>query len=1659
MRNKKLLSVILAASMVMSMNSFTFADEVVEVSESGRVETVDEYQSGGELLGESIESTGAAVAGEVAYTAVNSEKRWSSNTSFDASTGVLTANADIKGTGAAASGWAYYGHGLIITGKTVDATDNAWDNTSVLLRDINGVITIYEGGTKANIDEIVISDGDDVAGPSENVEIVSRRNDGLISIKCASRRLLENKEYARITYNSTPYTDEVGGASKTIHPDFSLNLSLSPGDDLEDLDALDKLDGANIVAGSDVGIYGLNLWGSGAAKTAGTNDKFSDAGFNKYEFDYILVSEGKPVQIVRCNDGGSAYVTFAKGAKDMRLLRVDDAVTQTINSKTGLHDSTLANNDAASTTYKKLNELEEAVASGTSKETSKGFASKEGFFVGATKPAAVGTDKYESKFYVVGAGDTELDEVSEVKDFGKYEYDGNVIEDMVKFGVGEGYDLVPPETENSAVNIYNVLRKEDMNGNVDYTLQGHYVLGAESKATSPSAFVKSLGIEANEVDGSIVISSSDSGYVNFSHTYDADTGTEADPHNDDVTVPVQYKVTKTKPEDMKSTDTAGWVESPGTTSKQYKLDGESTNIFYKADDDDANEAKKITFEGSDLKAGEVYYVYARLDGIRDFTRDKWYIPSESVLLKRIQIGGDVGYGFKTDGTVAVSANEITTVDALKSAIAAKSYMTKDGAKDAGTTLTGDDIVYVSMNGVDAKAGSTEMEAAIEKSLTTSGNYAGTVSFNTLNGEAYSTKPVDFTLKVTRNEPYYTLSLGEEPIEIDAGSTAEALGKKIASTATLTGVMETKEANEDGTLKNIETAEAVDEENLVVVTASNNMIISDEDLAEAGTLTVSVCDIAHMDKDFAPAAAETKIKINEVKAPVPVYTISVDAAMEVEAGTKADELGGIVFDKYMEVFDESSSKVSALPEGTTVSVSAVDGGAEIDDAWLAVSGNEAGVRVSLMFGDEVVDSKESVLKVTVKAEEPVTEAEYKITISGNFTATVSSDAADLVKEIKTSAVVTKDGATMADVDSDAISVNKIDGTEITDEDLGEEGEFDVVAWFKGDGAEAVSSNTAAVTVKEEEKEAAFGIELSSNRIQVTDGMTAAEVEAYVILNNIKFVDADGNDVGESVTGIAPSFNAVAVNGKSVEGLSDDDIVAGNTIEYFVSLHSLITGGELGEEIGRTENGTIEVAAEKPSEVAYGLRIDERISVSENDTVDAVEKKILDTAVVEITNADGETETADVPAASFGDLSVIKADGGKISANDIAADNTFEVRAVLDFEDETIETISSNAATVTVEAAKKEAKTYNVTVAPISVEEGTSAADFEAEVVKATKVEGIDTVDAKAITVKVVSGDATTVAGMLAKAGEYGIEVVYTDENGSGSGTADVTVNEKKAEIPEVNAYLAVDDFEAEQGISMNGFRLLVSENALLTVSGGMADIDADLFEFSVSGNEDIEDRLSASGNFVVTVSYPVNGTSVSDDAVVTITPAKQEESGQSTSGNTAPSANAVIPNTVSIDGVKAVGSDIILYPTKLPFIGANYKKALKGTTIVSISGNNSPIKSIGLKMKAGKTGTAEIKSIKFQDGKKIKKPGITIQITPYEITDKNAATVVDKSKIKNKNGKVKGAKCTFSDIKVGANSISTKAKKISPKDISLSSGKVTFGGNYTGTISANLIGLS
>ncbi|MBO6132770.1 MAG: DUF3089 domain-containing protein [Lachnospiraceae bacterium] len=192
------------------------------------------------------------------------------------------------------------------------------------------------------------------------------------------------------------------------------------------------------------------------------------------------------------------------------------------------------------------------------------------------------------------------------------------------------------------------------------------------------------------------------------------------------------------------------------------------------------------------------------------------------------------------------------------------------------------------------------------------------------------------------------------------------------------------------------------------------------------------------------------------------------------------------------------------------------------------------------------------------------------------------------------------------------------------------------------------------------------------------------------------------------------------------------------------------------------------------------------------------------------------------------------------------------------------------------------------------------------------------------------------------------------------------------------------------------------------------------------------------------------------------------SNKTASANASVSLNKVLSaNTISINKTyTSSDGKIVKYPEKLPFVGANWAKYLKETSgIIYVSGNSSPIKSIKVKMKAGKTGTAEIRKIVFENGDTLKKPGIKIEIVPYEITNNNAAAVLDFSK-KNENTKknqVKGLKVNFTDLKSAEGTlVSAKLKKISPKATSIITEnrvkKIKFNSPFSGTISANIIGL-
>ena len=163
------------------------------------------------------------------------------------------------------------------------------------------------------------------------------------------------------------------------------------------------------------------------------------------------------------------------------------------------------------------------------------------------------------------------------------------------------------------------------------------------------------------------------------------------------------------------------------------------------------------------------------------------------------------------------------------------------------------------------------------------------------------------------------------------------------------------------------------------------------------------------------------------------------------------------------------------------------------------------------------------------------------------------------------------------------------------------------------------------------------------------------------------------------------------------------------------------------------------------------------------------------------------------------------------------------------------------------------------------------------------------------------------------------------------------------------------------------------------------------------------------------------------------------------------------NSVSIDGMKEIEGSVLLYPTHLPFIGANYKKYLKDTDIFRISGKNAKIRSISLKMNAKGTGTAVVKKIKFDDKTVIRNPGITITIDPYRIVSANAASVINAEKWKEKNGFVGGLKAKFSDVIIGGSPINAKSRKIRKSNVRISGDNIEFSGPYTGTVPKGLFG--
>ncbi len=168
---------------------------------------------------------------------------------------------------------------------------------------------------------------------------------------------------------------------------------------------------------------------------------------------------------------------------------------------------------------------------------------------------------------------------------------------------------------------------------------------------------------------------------------------------------------------------------------------------------------------------------------------------------------------------------------------------------------------------------------------------------------------------------------------------------------------------------------------------------------------------------------------------------------------------------------------------------------------------------------------------------------------------------------------------------------------------------------------------------------------------------------------------------------------------------------------------------------------------------------------------------------------------------------------------------------------------------------------------------------------------------------------------------------------------------------------------------------------------------------------------------------------------------------------------VIPNAAGKTVSVKAGDVDIFYPETLPYTGQKWKKVLKdGNTViyVIIDGKKCGVSKIRMKggTKAGSSAT--VTKITFTDGRTFKKKDlgdIKIEIRPYEVSVSSILAGKGTPKL-NKKGNVKGLKCSME------NPMTTDAEivKIPPKSAKYENGMVIFSGNFTGTISGNLIGL-
>ena len=1630
MRNKKLLSVILAASMVMSMNSFTFADEIVEVSESGKVETADEYQGSGELLGEGIESVGAAkdpigkdnFINEGAYTWVRNGV-WATgasgtNWTYTEGTNTFTALTSVE----------------LLLGKDApdvlnigspDATQEG--NTITLCRDydLNKIVTLKKAkGTSAVYFEVANQFGDDydeIGG--KKYEKGTGDADKIVGYPAGALAFVNEGENSQVVYSAIANRNAIYDSKGDWSEDES-----SDGFSYRHVASLGKVDGTenvNIYFGpvEPMGFDGKNLTGLDVGafvyeskEEAWTFDNSSEKdGEWTFDGDVPMTPEAEkydgenPVNLLTAEKGEDGNGVFSlenvglngpglkdrdenvslivsKGSKKLTYATIEPILKSgNGNIVVGYGESETAGYNLS---FENLNKDGKTITINGGSDPSDVIIIPEGTF----SYKAVGTknkDVYEGGSFGVGAdGALKNEDISRVAvktndtysitwwpDFSssvKSKAVGYLGDENGKDADGNDIDVETSDKKaiNNMIYVYRPLT-------ISPTLKSRGL-------ATPEVYVDWKTVSEDLAKRNVLINVDDPENITIS----------ANSSMDDIFRNVMNGVEYHTKNYIVGGEVAGILPMNDTDYEGAMLVNEkSVNAGYNGGAKISSEARQgtlhITFRNEATNV-EVP-VFEDENGEKE--------PED---LTKYGDNGVISIDLKIVDTDAPKPNYIFSTDAvekevgtvsdgdLKEAIAAATTVTKvtgDESETFDVTLVSENVVGAEFYAVDEDGTESEEPTDIKKVVETEGYYKGLIDFeyeDETAGKVTSQNSIVYVTMKTAEEP-----TPDEPTPVDPSEEIPEDADSYAVSANDTAV---EQFSDEDALKNAITVSGMwvifekdgEKKSKKIEDASQVVILNEVDLTTVGRKTA---EISWNGVDAEVGTDSINVEVFEAEVPpVPEVELSIGLSsdsIEYPADMSADDIVKDVLANNVKFYEDGAE--TAKPEGMALSFNVV-----------SINGAEA---------SEIAEvSENDVIEYFVSS----------IDADGDFYMTE-------IGKIKITATVPE-----FEIYKLAVADIKISQNSTYDELLDK-----VVEGATIDGKDELERENFTLSVMEETGDDLADMDSDGDAAPTSDGA------------------ADGSEPVDAKNALAEIESLLAVSGDFVLAVNYTD--------------------EKGSGDAQTDVTVEEAEKPEPATKNYDVTIDEsKLTVSQG-MVSADFIKL----VKENTTVSYEGESIDKTAGTLSVYVIPEDLSEEVTLDEaLSVSGSFVIGVI--YEDE--EGLGSADAKVTVnpvETAPEEPEhTYTISMEKnaYDVEEGTSAEDVWNMVAGAAKVTDetgkeydLDGMAGWTMDILTVSGADLADEMFAASGNEIEVRVVLsqlvsgglTGEKIAESGVVKLTVVAKTPEVVEPEYTMMVLDVTVSQNTSEADFMDEVSRNTAVLHKGEPVEVTADDLKVeTVSGN--LADLLAVSGNFDIKVSYE----DATDVAGVTVTPVeKAAPSENAADGEQTASANAAVPNTVSIDGVKAVGSDIILYPTKLPFVGANYKKYLKGTTIVSISGNNSPIKSIGLKMKAGSTGTAEIKSIKFQDGKKIKKPGITIQIEAYEVTDKNASTLSG-AKL-NKKGKVKGLKASFSDIKVGNQSLQNlKAKKVSPKLVAYDSAKktVTFSGNFKGTISANLIGL-